>query len=127
MHWPRGIKAKGEIRDQFHHVIDIVPTILKAAGVELPTALNSVQQAPLEGVPMNYTFDDAERADDTHPTQYFEMLGNRAIVDGKWKAVTYHGRKPWENTAAWGFDDDHWELYDLEKDPGGVPRPDGRT
>jgi arylsulfatase len=115
VHWPQGIKAKGEIRDQFHHVIDIVPTILKAAGVELPSMLNGVQQAPLEGVPMNYTFDDAA-APTTRPTQYFEMLGNRAIVDGKWKAVTYHGRKPWENTAAWSFDDDRWELYDLEKD-----------
>jgi arylsulfatase A-like enzyme len=116
VHWPRGIKAKGEIRHQFHHVIDIVPTILKAVGIELPATLNDVHQAPLEGVPMNYTFDDAS-APTTHPTQYFEMLGNRAIVDGKWKAVTYHGRKPWENVAAWGFDDDHWELYDLEKDP----------
>ncbi len=116
VHWPRGIKAKGELRDQFHHVIDIVPTILKAAGVELPASLNGVHQAPLEGVPMNYTFDDPD-APTTRPTQYFEMLGNRAIVDGKWKAVTYHGRKPWENNAAWGFDEDHWELYDLEKDP----------
>jgi arylsulfatase A-like enzyme len=116
VHWPAGIKAKGELRHQFHHVIDIVPTILKAAGVELPSSLNGVHQAPLEGVPMNYTFDDAA-APTTHPTQYFEMLGNRAIVDGHWKAVTYHGRKPWENYAAWGFDEDHWELYDLEKDP----------
>jgi arylsulfatase len=116
VHWPKGIKAKGEMRHQFHHVIDIVPTILSAAGVELPRELNSVQQDPLEGVPMNYSFDDP-KAPTTHPTQYFEMLGNRAIIDGKWKAVTYHGRKPWEDTAAWGFDEDHWELYDLEKDP----------
>jgi arylsulfatase A-like enzyme len=116
VHWPRGIKAKGELRHQFHHVIDIVPTILEAAGVELPSTLDGVAQAPLEGVPMNYTFDDAS-APTTRTTQYFEMLGNRAIVDGKWKAVTYHGRKPWENTAAWGFDEDHWELYDLEADP----------
>ncbi len=116
VHWPKGIKAKGELRHQFHHVIDIVPTILQAAGVEPPTMLNSVQQAPLEGVSMSYTFDDAA-APTTHPVQYFEMLGNRAIVDGKWKAVTFHGRRPWENTAKWGFDEDHWELYDLEKDP----------
>jgi arylsulfatase A-like enzyme len=117
VHWPKGIKAKGELRTQFHHVIDIVPTILAAVGVELPATINSVHQEPLEGVPMNYSFDDAA-APTNHPTQYFEMLGNRAIVDGKWKAVTYHGRKPWENEAAWGFDEDHWELYDLEKDPG---------
>lgn len=116
VHWPKGIRAKGEIRHQFHHVIDIVPTILEAVGVGLPREINSVQQAELEGVPMNYSFDEAE-APTTHPTQYFEMLGNRAIVDGKWKAVTYHGRKPWENNAAWTFDQDHWELYDLEKDP----------
>ncbi|AKV00883.1 Sulfatase precursor [Labilithrix luteola] len=116
VHWPKGIKAKGELRTQFHHVIDIVPTILDAVGVKMPEMINSVQQAPMEGVPMNYSFDDV-KAPTNHPTQYFEMLGNRAIVDGKWKAVTYHGRKPWENRAAWGFDEDHWELYDLEKDP----------
>jgi arylsulfatase len=114
--WPKGIKARGEIRTQFHHVIDIVPTILDVVGVEAPATLNSVAQAPIEGVSMKYTFDDA-KAPTTHSTQYFEMLGNRAIVDGKWKAVTYHGRKPWENEAAWGFDDDHWEVYDLEQDP----------
>jgi arylsulfatase A-like enzyme len=116
VHWPAGIRAKGEIRGQFHHVIDIVPTILEAIGVEPPAELNSVQQAPLEGVSMKYTFDDPATPT-RHPTQYFEMLGNRAIVDGQWKAVTYHGRKPWENTAAWSFDDDHWELYDLAADP----------
>jgi arylsulfatase len=116
VHWPRGIKAKGEIRTQFHHAIDIVPTILEAIGVDPPKILNSVEQGEIEGVPMNYSFDDAS-APTNHPTQYFEMLGNRGIVDGNWKAVTYHGRKPWENEAAWGFDEDHWELYDLEKDP----------
>jgi arylsulfatase A-like enzyme len=116
LHWPKGIKAKGELREQFHHVIDIVPTILAAIGIDRPNTINGVQQALLEGVPMNYSFDSPE-APTNHPTQYFEMLGNRAIVDGKWKAVTFHGRKPWENRAAWGFDDDRWELYDLEKDP----------
>jgi arylsulfatase len=116
VHWPKGIVAKGEIRTQFHHVIDIVPTILEAAGIEPPAVVNSVPQAPLEGVSMGYSFDRAT-APTTHPTQYFEMLGNRALVDGAWKIVTYHGRKPWENRAAWGFDDDHWELYDLANDP----------
>lgn len=116
VHWPEGIRAKGEIRTQFHHVIDIVPTILSAVGVEAPEMINSVHQAPLEGVPMNYSFDDAD-APTTHPTQYFEMLGNRALVDRGWKVVTYHGRKPWENHAAWSFDQDHWELYDLQADP----------
>ena len=116
MHWPKGIRAKGELRTQFHHVIDVVPTILQAIGVAPPKEINSVQQAEMEGVPMNYSFDDADEPTH-HPTQYFEMLGNRAIVDGKWKAVTYHGRKPWENAAQWRFDEDHWELYDLEEDP----------
>jgi arylsulfatase A-like enzyme len=116
VHWPKGIKAKGELRTQFHHVIDIVPTILAAIGVEPPDTINSVQQAQIEGFPMNYSFDSAD-APTNHATQYFEMLGNRAIVDGKWKAVTYHGRKPWENRSAWSFDEDHWELYDLEQDP----------
>lgn len=116
VHWPKGIKAKGEIRRQFHHVIDIVPTILQAAGVEPPQVINGVQQELIEGVPMNYSFEAAD-APTNHPTQYFEMLGNRAIIDGKWKAVTYHGRKPWENRAAWGFEEDHWELYDIESDP----------
>jgi arylsulfatase A-like enzyme len=116
VHWPRGILASGEIRSQFHHVIDIVPTILDCLGIELPAMINSVQQAPLEGVSMQYTFEDAT-APTSHPTQYFEMLGNRAIVDRGWKAVTYHGRKPWEHRAAWGFDEDRWELYNLEEDP----------
>jgi arylsulfatase len=116
VHWPKGIRAKGEIRTQFHHVIDVVPTILSAIGIEPPETVNSIQQAPLEGVPMNYTFDDRD-APTTHSTQYFEMLGNRALVDRGWKVVTYHGRRPWENKAAWSFDDDHWELYDLASDP----------
>jgi arylsulfatase len=116
VHWPKGIRAKGEIRTQFHHAIDIAPTILAAIGVESPKMINGVQQQQIEGVPMNYSFDDPD-APTTHPTQYFEMLGNRAIVDGHWKAVTYHGRKPWEDRAAWGFDEDHWELYDLHNDP----------
>jgi arylsulfatase len=99
------MKARGELRHQFHHVIDIVPTILAAVGVDAPRVIDAQRQAPLEGVPMNYTFDQPNAAT-THPTQYFEMPGNRAIVDGKWKAVTNRG-----------FDGDHWELYDLEADP----------
>jgi arylsulfatase len=116
IHWPARIKRKGEIRNQFHHVIDIVPTILKAVGIEMPTVVNSVQQAPIEGVPMNYTFDNPS-APTTHPTQYFEMLGNRALVENGWKVVTNHGRKPWENRSNKSFDDDHWELYNLDQDP----------
>ena len=97
-------------------MIDIVPTILEAIGIEMPSVVNSVQQAPIEGVPMNYTFDNPA-APTTHPTQYFEMLGNRALVDNGWKVVTNHGRKPWENKSNQNFDDDHWELYNLNEDP----------
>jgi arylsulfatase A-like enzyme len=123
VHWPRGIRARGELRHQYHHVTDIVPTILEAIGVEAPTHINSVQQEPVEGDAMNYSFDDAD-APSTHTTQYFEMLGNRGLYRAGWKIVTYHGRKPWENKAAWGFDEDHWELYNLADDPSGVQRPD---
>ena len=76
--WPNGIKAKGEIRNQFHHVIDVAPTILEATGVPAPTFVNGAQQAPLEGVSMAYSFDDATAAD-RHTTQYFEMFVNRGL------------------------------------------------
>ena len=117
VHWPKGIAARGELRHQAHHVTDIVPTILEAIGVEAPRYVNSVQQEPIEGVPMNYSFAHAA-APTTHTTQYYEMLGNRGLYHDGWKIVTYHGRKPWENQAAWGFDEDHWELYNLAEDPG---------
>jgi arylsulfatase len=117
VHWPKGIKAKGEIRTQFHHCIDIVPTILAACGIEAPEVVNSIPQAPVEGVPMNYSFDDAN-APTAHPTQYFEMLGNRAIIDGEWKAVTYNGRLPWESRSKYAnVDEQKWELYKIDEDP----------
>jgi arylsulfatase len=117
VHWPGGIKARHEMRHQFHHVIDIVPTVLKAIGIEPPAEINSVQQAPLEGVPMNYSFDDAT-APTTHPTQYFEMFGNRGIVNNGWKAVTYNGRLPWESESKYAnIDQQEWELYNLDEDP----------
>lgn len=116
VHWPRGIKSKGEIRKQFHHVIDIVPTILKSIGVESPQFINTVQQQPLEGVPMNYSFDNYD-APTNHPTQYFEMLGNRAIIDNGWKAVTFNGRLPWETNSSITIDEQQWELYNLNDDP----------
>jgi arylsulfatase len=116
VHWPRGIKGKGEIRAQFHHVIDIAPTILEAAGIPAPVFVNGVQQKPLEGVSMLYSFNDAKAAE-RHETQYFEMFGNRGIYHKGWAAVTRH-KTPWiligEKTPA--FDDDVWELYDTTKD-----------
>ena len=115
VHWPNGIKAKGEIRSQFHHVIDVAPTILEAAGLPAPTIVNSVQQAPLEGVSMRYAFDDAKAAE-RHETQYFEMAGNRGIYHKGWTAVTRHST-PWDaSKPPPAFDDDVWELYDTSKD-----------
>jgi arylsulfatase A-like enzyme len=108
--WPSGIKAKGEVRNQFHHVIDVAPTILVAAGLPEPAFVNGIQQAPLEGVSMAYTFDDAD-APDHHTTQYFEMFVNRGIYHEGWSAVTRHSI-PWDPTSPLpAFDDDVWELY----------------
>jgi arylsulfatase A-like enzyme len=109
VHWPGGIQAKGEIRSQFHHVIDVAPTILEAAGLPQPLLVNGVQQKPIEGVSMAYSFDDGS-ADDRHTTQYFEMFCNRGIYHEGWTAVTRHST-PWVATAMPAFDDDVWELY----------------
>ncbi len=114
VHWPNGIKAKGEVRSQFHHVIDIAPTILEAAGLPHPTVVNSVQQAPIEGVSMLYAFNEAKAAE-RHETQYFEMFCNRGIYHKGWTAVTRHG-VPWLGAYKRAFDDDVWELYDTNSD-----------
>jgi len=116
VHWPKGINAQGEIRDQFHHIIDIVPTVLEAAGIEPPQMINSVQQAAIEGAPMNYSFDDAD-AKTNHPTQYFEMFANRGIVQDGFKAVTFNGRNPWVSESDLAFEDQVWELYNIVDDP----------
>jgi arylsulfatase A-like enzyme len=116
VHWPNGVQGKGELRTQFHHVIDVAATILEAAKLPEPTFVNGVQQKPLEGVSMLYSFNDAKAAE-RHETQYFEMFGNRGIYHKGWTAVTRH-KTPWilvgEKTPA--FDDDTWELYDTNKD-----------
>lgn len=116
VHWPRGIQSRGEVRSQFHHVIDIAPTLLEVAQLPHPTVVNSVQQAPLEGVSMVYSFNDASAAEQ-HELQYFEMFGNRGIYHKGWTAVTKH-RTPWETGAVQtvAFDDDVWELYDTNAD-----------
>jgi hypothetical protein len=116
VHWPAGIKAAGEVRNQFAHVIDVAATVLEAAGLPEPTFVNGVQQKPLEGVSMAYSFDDAGAAE-RHTTQYFEMFCNRGIYHQGWTAVTKHGT-PWlllgqEKPA---LDDDVWELYDTTTD-----------
>jgi arylsulfatase A-like enzyme len=116
VHWPKGIKGKGEQRSQFHHVIDIAPTILEAAGLPEPLSVNGVQQRPIEGVSMLYSFNDA-KADERHETQYFEMFGNRGIYHKGWTAVTKH-KTPWilVGEKVVPLDDDVWELYDTSKD-----------
>ena len=93
LHWPTGIKAKGEIRSQFHHVIDVAPTVLEAARLPEPKRVNGVEQYPMDGVSMLYTVDDAKAAD-RRTTQYFEMFGNRAIYHDGWVAATRHSI-PW--------------------------------
>ena len=114
VHWPKGIKAKGEIRSQFSHVIDVAPTILDAAGIPEPLSVNGIAQAPIEGVSMLYAFNDAKAAE-RHETQYFEMFGNRGIYHQGWTAVTRH-TYPWSKEKPPALDDDVWELYDTNKD-----------
>ena len=114
--WPARIKDRGSLRSQFCHVIDIVPTIYEAAGITPPTVMDGVQQKPLEGVSLVYTFDNAN-APTRHSTQYFELVGNRAIYKDGWMASTTPLRLPWVTI---GFepnpDDFKWELYNINED-----------
>ena len=114
VHWPKGIAAKGEVRSQWHHVIDVAPTILEAAGLPEPKVVNSTPQTPIEGVSMVYTFADA-KAKDRHKTQYFEIFGNRGIYHDGWLAHTVH-RAAWEMTPRRPFLEDKWELYHVDED-----------
>ena len=114
VYWPKRIKKTGEIRTQFHHVIDVVPTILEAAGIPEPTSVNGVTQRPIEGTSMIYTFDDAT-AKEQHNIQYFEMFGNRAIYKDGWFARTIH-RAAWELKPRRPLTEDIWELFDTSKD-----------
>lgn len=127
VHWPHGIKARGELRHQYAHIIDLVPTVLEAVGVEPPLTIRGVTQAPIHGTSLAYTFEDPA-APSRHHTQYFEMFGHRAIDHDGWRAVC-----PWPGPsfaeAAQEFgapisaatlselDADHWELYDIGSDP----------
>jgi arylsulfatase len=114
VHWPKRITAKGEVRTQFHHVIDIAPTILEAAELPEPKVVNGTPQEPIEGVSMVYTFAKA-KAMSRHLVQYFEIMGNRAIYSDGWLAGTVH-RAPWEQKPRTGLLDDKWELYDTRND-----------
>jgi arylsulfatase len=113
--WPRGITDRGGLRSQFHHVIDIAPTILDLVGVPEPREVNGVPQRPIEGISMAYTFADKD-APGRRVTQYFEMLGNRALYHDGWVAGCLHGRLPWLTSGGASFEDDKWELYNIEED-----------
>jgi arylsulfatase A-like enzyme len=121
MSWPGHIKDAGSIRHQFHHVIDIMPTILEATGIPAPDTINGIRQLPVEGVSMMYTWDKVNGNTPTrHTTQYFEMLGNRAIYQDGWVAATTPATLPWELSTKpppdviTGY---NWELYNVKEDP----------
>jgi arylsulfatase len=114
MHWPKRIEAKGEMRSQFHHVIDVAPTVLEATGLPEPTMVNGVKQRPMDGVSMLYTIDDA-KAKDRRTTQYFEMFGNRGIYHEGWVACTRHSI-PWLMAPLPPLAEDVWELYNIDED-----------
>ncbi|MGO9019607.1 MAG: arylsulfatase [Syntrophobacteraceae bacterium] len=114
VHWPKGITAKGELRSQWHHVIDIAPTILEAASLPEPKSVNGTVQTPIEGVSLAYTFADP-KAPSRHTTQYFEIFGNRAIYHDGWLAGAVH-RAPWERKPRATLENDKWELYDTRSD-----------
>ncbi len=108
VHWPAGVTDAGAVRDQFHHVNDIAPTIYELLGITAPDVYRGLEQLPVSGQSMRYTFDDAD-APTTKRAQYYEMFGHRAIVVDGWKAVTRH-------VAGTSFDDDTWELYHYDVD-----------
>ena len=113
--WPKGIEAKGDIRSQFCHVIDVAPTILEAAGIPQPVSVDGLQQAPIEGTSMLYAFNEPA-APERHDIQYFEVMGNRAIYHKGWTAVTKH-YTPWKSDEPRvPLDDDVWELYNTNED-----------
>jgi arylsulfatase A-like enzyme len=115
VHWPKGIRARGEQRTQFHHAIDVVPTILEACKIAEPKVVNGIEQKPIEGVSMAYTFEDADAAG-RRTTQYFEMFCNRAIYKDGWVACSHFGT-PWDTASRGGdFLDAPWELYNIEDD-----------
>jgi arylsulfatase len=112
--WPKRIKATNQVRSQWHHVIDVAPTVLEAADLPEPKSVNGIVQAPIEGVSMVYSFDKPD-AKSTHKAQYFEIMGNRGIYQDGWFAGTIH-RAPWEQLPRRKLQDDIWELYDTRND-----------
>lgn len=114
IHWPGGIQAKGEIRTQFSHVIDIAPTIYEISGIPAPNEVNGITQDPIEGTSLAYSFHDAN-ATEKHKVQYFEMFGNRGVYNEGWLARTTH-RAPWQFEAENSLENDVWELYNTRED-----------
>lgn len=111
IHWPKGIRARGEVRDQYHHSTDIVPTILDVVGLEMPKVYRGVEQYPLNGVSMRYSFDNAD-APTTKKRQYYAMLGTRGLWQEGWKVSALHAPL----SGAGNFDKDEWELYHVDED-----------
>jgi len=114
VHWPNGIKARNEIRSQFTHAIDIAPTVFEACNIPAPKMVNGVEQRPIEGTSMLYSFNEP-KAPSKHTTQYFEMFGNRAIYHDGWVARTIH-KTPWGSAALNTLDKDVWQLYNVNED-----------
>ena len=114
MHWPKGIEAKGEIREQWHHVNDVASTVLEAANLPAPKMVNGVEQIPMDGVSMLYAVKDAS-AEDRHTVQYFEMFGNRAIYHDGWMARVVH-MVPWVGKPRATFAEEKWELFNIDED-----------
>jgi arylsulfatase A-like enzyme len=112
IHWPKGIQARGEVRQQYHHCTDIVPTILDCCGVDMPEVVDGYEQTPLPGVSMRYSFDSPD-ALTAKETQYYEMLGTRGIWHKGWKAVAEHGPVPLNLGK---FDQDRWQLFHTDED-----------
>ncbi len=115
--WPKQITEHGGLRSQFHHVTDLAPTIYEAVGITPPEQVNGIEQMPIHGTSMLYTFDNPN-AVSTHTTQYFEILGNRGIYHDGWMASCFHGRLPWIRLAGFDFDgpQEKWELYNVAED-----------
>lgn len=116
--WPKGIDKKyhGQVRNQYSHIIDIAPTILEAANVEAPKVMDGVEQMSMDGIALNYSFNNPD-AKDRRTVQYYELFGNRGIYADGWTAVTLHkGRRPWELTREGSIETDVWELYNLKED-----------
>lgn len=114
--WPKGIKERG-VRTQYGHLIDVAPTILEAAGISAPDCVGGVPQKPIDGIALNYSFDNPS-APARRVTQYYELWGNRGIYHDGWKAVVLHKARAWDILRPVPFSEDRWELYDLRNDPG---------